>query len=166
MTTTTKPIALDWNESGKLAKCEKVIRDGLDAFTAVGEAMATIRDERLYRASHKTFEAYLREKWDISARYAEFQMSAAETVARIKNANHGSYSRDDAPKTPLPVNERQARPLAKLPANEQADAWTEAVATSPNGKVTAAHVERVVEQRIAKPAAVERDEFDESDIPF
>ena len=43
-----------------------------------------------------------------------------------------------------PSTERQARPLASLPASVQAEAWQRAVDTAPYGKVTARHVESVV----------------------
>src|SRR5690606_26347192 len=47
---------------------------------------------------------------------------------------------------PKPANERQARPLTKLPPEQQREAWEEAVATAPDGRVTAAHVERTVKR--------------------
>ena len=46
----------------------------------------------------------------------------------------------------LPSNERQVRPLTKLPKPQQREVWQEAVATAPNGKVTAAHVQRTVDE--------------------
>jgi hypothetical protein len=46
----------------------------------------------------------------------------------------------------LPANERQVRPLTALPSQEQPQAWAKAVSTAPNGKVTAFHVARVVEE--------------------
>ena len=46
----------------------------------------------------------------------------------------------------LPATESQARPLTRLEPEEQIAAWQEAVETEPNGKVTAAHVERVVQE--------------------
>ena len=49
-----------------------------------------------------------------------------------------------------PESERQARPLAKLPAEEQPAAWKEAVETAPEGKVTAKHVEAVVAKRTSR----------------
>src|SRR5690606_19939253 len=48
--------------------------------------------------------------------------------------------------TMVPANERQARPLVGLPPEQQQEAWEEAVATAPDGRVTAAHVERTVER--------------------
>jgi hypothetical protein len=53
----------------------------------------------------------------------------------------------------LPANEAQARPLTGLAPDEQCEAWTEAVATAPKGRVTGKHVERVVAKRKPKPKA-------------
>lgn len=48
--------------------------------------------------------------------------------------------------TLLPVTESQARPLARLEPDEQRVVWQQAVDTAPAGKVTAAHVQRTVEE--------------------
>jgi hypothetical protein len=54
------------DESQRLAELEAVVERGLTTFIEVGEALREIRDARLYKASHGTFEAYLRERWAIS----------------------------------------------------------------------------------------------------
>ena len=41
-------------------------------------------------------------------------------------------------------------PLTKLAPEQQAEVWQEAVETAPDGKVTAAHVTRVVEKTVAE----------------
>jgi uncharacterized Zn finger protein len=41
--------------------------------------------------------------------------------------------------------QRQTRPLTSLPPDQQRDVWEEVVRTAPDGKVTAKHVEKVVE---------------------
>jgi hypothetical protein len=50
----------------------------------------------------------------------------------------------------FPLSERQVRPLVALPSQEQPRAWAQAVATAPNGKLTAFHVARVVEEHQKK----------------
>ena len=45
-------------EVARLAELELVIERGQKAFVAVGNALAEIRDQRLYRETHATFEAY------------------------------------------------------------------------------------------------------------
>ena len=57
-------------EKTKLAECEKVIERGRIIFQEVGSALLEIRDSRLYRESHKTFEDYCQEKWSMSKTHA------------------------------------------------------------------------------------------------
>jgi ParB family chromosome partitioning protein len=45
----------------------------------------------------------------------------------------------------LPVSERVARPLTRLEPEEQPIVWQRAVDSAPNGKITAAHVQSVVD---------------------
>lgn len=49
-----------------LATCEVALDNLRMAFWAAGKALQTIRDARLYRDSHPTFEAYLADRWDMS----------------------------------------------------------------------------------------------------
>lgn len=54
----------------------------------------------------------------------------------------------------IPIPERQLRPLAALPADLQREVWQQAVDTAPNGKVTAAHVQIVVNEYTRPPEHV------------
>ncbi|MEO7037287.1 MAG: hypothetical protein ABI548_25260 [Polyangiaceae bacterium] len=87
--------------------------------------MARIRDDELYKATHKTFEAYCVEKWDMSRSYVSRVIGASEVVANWQHS-----------KLPPPSNEAQARALAKLAPKDQPKAWAEAVKTAPDGVVT------------------------------
>jgi hypothetical protein len=49
-----------------------------------------------------------------------------------------------------PIRESQLRPLAPLPPDLQREVWREAVDTAPNDKITAAHVQAVVD-RMTQP---------------
>lgn len=126
---------LDLREVAALAECEAVIDRGLRQFYEVGAALVTIRDARLYRATHATFEDYCHERWGLGRRTAYQLIDAAGVVESVR---HGAQI--------LPANERQARPLIKVPAEERPEVWAEAVETAPAGRVTAAHVAAVVEQ--------------------
>ena len=44
------------------------------------------------------------------------------------------------------IPERQLRPLSRLEPAQQREAWQQAVATAPDGKVTAAHVSKIVRE--------------------
>lgn len=132
-------ITLD--ESSDFIRLEKVIKHGLDTFVEVGNALAEIRDRRLYRCEYKTFDAYCREKWNIGRTYAHRIMAAAETVEMLPMGNK-------------PTSERQARPLTKIPAEKRVEAWQRAVERADGGQPTAADVEAVVEEVVVVPATV------------
>ena len=55
--------ALELAESKRLIALESVISKGQKTFVEVGEALAEIRDSKLYRSDHKTFEDYCQSKW-------------------------------------------------------------------------------------------------------
>lgn len=93
--------ALTGTEARRLRVCEQTIERGLAEFVEVGEALAEVRDSRLYRESFTTFEAYCRDRWNLS------------------HANAGRYIREAAASRAvspigLTANEAQARELAPL----------------------------------------------------
>ena len=124
-------------ERAKLENLEEVIQVGLRSFVDVGRALTEIRDGRLYRNSHETFEDYCKDRWGISKSYATQVIKAAKVVVNL----------DSVAIATKPANEAQARPLTSLPDAEQPAAWQEAMETAPNGKVTAKHVASVVQRR-------------------
>lgn len=92
-------------EQDNLRECETVIERGLATFVEVGTALARIRDGRLYRATHATFEDYCRERWGFSRNYANKQIAAAETVRAVE--------REMGTNVPI-ANEGQARAIAPI----------------------------------------------------
>ena len=63
-----------------LNKLEAIVRRGLDSDLEVGKALAEINDTWLYRATHQTFEGYLRDRWGINAERAEQLIQAAVDI--------------------------------------------------------------------------------------
>jgi hypothetical protein len=133
--------ALSTIERAKLENFETIIEDGLQTCFDVGRALLAIRDEKLYRLSHKTFEEYCGERWNLKRQRAYELISASEIEARLSEIS------DTKPK------ESHTAELKKLPPAEQPAAWQEAVEES-NGKPTAKHVEAAVNKRLGKTAAV------------
>lgn len=133
-------------EVQRLEVLESVIDAGMQTFVHVGNALLEIRDSRLYRTSHGTFEDYCRERWQMSRPRAYQLIEAAEVVGNL------STIVDIAPTT-----ESQARPLTVLQPEAQREVWQRAVETAPNGKVTAAHVQATVNEyrsEVTMPVAV------------
>lgn len=131
------------SESTALAEHEAVIERGIKTFYEVGTALADIRNRKLYRADHGTFEDYCQQRWQMSRSYAYRMIDAAEVVESV------SPMGDIAPSS-----ERQARELARVPESDRAAVWAETVERT-DGKPTAAAVRETYEQRVPpkpKPA--------------
>ena len=125
-------------ETRALTRLETIVASGLKTFVEVGEALAEIRNLKLYRNEYETFDAYLETKWKVSRSWACRQIQAAETVKLLPTGNK-------------PTTERQARPLTNLPAGDRAAAWGDAVKASLTGTPTAKAVEAAVNKRTGKP---------------
>lgn len=136
--------ALTTRETKALARCEQTIHRGLSTFCDVGRALLEIRDGRLYRDSHATFEAYCSERWEFSRQRAYQLIGAAQTVDAMS-------TRVDTP----PTTERQIRPLLTVPEDQRADVWCEVVETAPveDGRpvITTKHVEETVQRWRGEP---------------
>ena len=131
--------AITFEESQRLVVLEKTIASGMQTFIEVGEALAEIRDSKLYKIEHDTFEDYCQKKWQMTARRAQQLVSAAEVVADCSKIG-----------TIVPKTESQARPLTSIPREQRAEVFAEASATSATGKPTAREVQVVVEKRKRK----------------
>lgn len=129
-------LTLTQSEVARLAACESVIEKGLQTFYEVGSALAEIRDSKLYRMEHETFEQYCQDRWSISRPRAYQLITASEVLGNLSTT------------VDKPMTERQARELAPLKGQPelQRQVWQQVVETAPEGKVTAAHVREVVEK--------------------
>ena len=127
------------HEQTDLERAEAVIERGLQTFVEVGLALATIRDSRLYRQTHGTFEDYCRERWDFSKRHVNRLIQGAGAVAEIEDGTNWSH-----PQTPQ--NEAQAREVARAPEGERAKVWAEAQRRSGSEQPPARVSRKVVEE--------------------
>ncbi|MGC1214122.1 MAG: DUF4326 domain-containing protein [Micromonospora sp.] len=134
-----------------LADCEQRIERGLKTFVEVGTSLATIRDNRLYRAEFGTFEDYCQDRWGFDRTRAQNFITAARTVLEISNTG-----------LPAPERESQARELARVPEPERADIWRETVERT-DGKPTAAAIRETYE-RTQTPAITPEPEPDGTDV--
>lgn len=111
------------------------------AFIELGQVLLFIRDRRLYREEHGTFEEFVRAELGYGRAHCYRLISAAQVIALL------------SPKGDiLPCTERQMRPLYGLMPEEILAVWEEAVARSGNGPVKP----RVIEEaaaRFRKPRA-------------
>jgi hypothetical protein len=157
-------ISID--ESRRLMELERRIQRGLDTFMEVGEALLEIRESRLYRIEHGTFEEYCRTKWGMSKSRATQLVTAAAVVDCIeKNIATGSSNPlstivDKGQERIKPKTESQARPLTKLPPEAQPVAWERAVDLADGKQPTAKLVEQVVAGMLAPEVVEEISEED------
>lgn len=135
-------VTLGTPELAYKQELEMIIESGLKTFVEVGNALSEIRDNLLYRVDHDTFEDYCVDKWEMKKSYAHYLIKSADIAKNLSTIVDKSENNHN-----LPTNEAQVRPLTKLKPEEQKEVWKEAVETAPNGKVTAKHVEKVIEAR-------------------
>jgi hypothetical protein len=125
----------------RLGDLEEVIERGLTTFVEVGNAIREIRDSKLYKEAHDTFEAYCLERWGWSRAKGYQMIEAATTVQAMSTVVD----------TPIP-NERVARELAPLKGDPETmnRVWVDVVeeARQTGEDVTAEKVRaRVQEQK-------------------
>ena len=120
----------------ELERCESIILAGSDAFVAVGDALGRIRDSRLYRETHATFESYCQEVWGWGRRYVNLTIQSSTVVRDLP----------DGLGTIVP-NQAAARELAKLEPEKRAEVLKAAAA---DGAPTARAIKAA-----AKPAPSE-----------
>jgi hypothetical protein len=122
---------LNIEESHELERCEVVIKQGLNTFIEVGEALFIIRDKRLYQREFKTFEDYCQQKWSMPRQHVNRMISGYKIVNHLEPI--GSI---------LPESESQIRPLTSLEPEIQKEVWKEVVKTH-GENITAAKVQSV-----------------------
>ncbi|MHC0068592.1 hypothetical protein ACWATR_37980 [Nostoc sp. UIC 10890] len=116
------------------------------AFFEAGKALAELRDRRLYRSTHKTFEEYCRDRFGHSRRQSYLLMDAAVVFDNL-------LEKCDPLDHILPTNERQVRPMTKLEPQEQQEVWVKAVEQA-GGKVPPARIVKNVVQQIMERTQV------------
>ena len=137
-------LTLTTTEASQLQAQEKIIERGLKTFSEVGNALAAIRDARLYRADFGTFEEYCQTRWNMGKAYAFRLIVSAEVSGNLSPI--GDI---------LPATESQARPLARLAPEAQREVWQDVVNNAPKDddgkpKITAKLVAEAVANKEAR----------------
>ncbi|MCG6138747.1 MAG: hypothetical protein MET45_29830 [Nostoc sp. LLA-1] len=127
------------------------------AFYEAGKALMELRDRRLYRSTHKTFEEYCRDRFGYTHRHVNYLIAGSLVVDNIMgtNASQNEISNEMGTNGSqiLPTNERQVRPLTKLEPQQQQEVWQQAVEEA-GGKVPSGRVVKDVVQRIMEKTKV------------
>jgi hypothetical protein len=118
------------------AELETIVRAGLDEFLRVGNALATLRNKRLFRTEFASFEGYVRAKFGLARSSADSLIRSAQTAEVLLEAG-----------IELPPNTTATlmKPIATLPGDELKIAcWQFAESLAPARGVTEPLVSRLV----------------------
>ncbi len=146
-----RPVAVEMAAEGleELSTEEAQLRTQLErevsqSFYRAGLALRKLRDSRLYRSTHRTFEQYGREILGFSVMRLYQLIGASEVYENLKNINNLFT---------LPSNEAQCRPLAQLNATEQVEVWQAAVDEA-KGKAPPARLVKLLVLKLKERSAV------------
>ena len=120
------------------------------AFYEAGSALRLLRDKRLYRSTHRTFESYCQERFGYTRRRPYQLIEAAIVFENLCTIGTQSSELDDSSpinRKILPTNERQVRDLIKLSPTVQREVWHQAVVAA-DGKVPTSHVVKGIVERL------------------
>lgn len=120
------------------------------AFFEAGKALAQLRDRRLYRSTHKTFEEYCKDRFGYTRIAASYKIAAATVMDNLlTNGLQNSETSQESLQI-FPTNERQVRPLVMLEPQAQREAWQRAVEEAggkvPSGRIVKDVVQRIIER--------------------
>lgn len=133
-TKTKKKSDLTAPESKRLEQCESIIRVGKQTFMEVGTALYEIRESKLYRASHKTFEAYTEETWGWGASRARQIINAVQIQKSVTRVTL--------------LDSQAARELGKVPAAKRQEVAEKAAI---NGHASAPKIKEVAAETMEAP---------------
>jgi hypothetical protein len=124
-------------------RAEAVVMRGLKAAEAVreaGKALHTLKVRDLWRDTHDSWQQYVEQRFQITARrahqlveFAQFSDAVAEAIGTTGTA--------------VQLTERALRPLADVPPEQVGEAIAEAVAASGGGEPTPAAIRKAASKR-------------------
>lgn len=139
--------ALNSSEQEQLNLCETIIEKGYNTFIEVGNALYDIRNNKLYREKHSTFEEYCKQKWQIKRQRAYELMDAASIVNTLSEIS--DKKSDEFKVSPyINIRESHAVALGKVPEEMRNLVWQKVVNNQKeNGKtITAKSIKYIYSQ--------------------
>ncbi len=120
------------------------------AFYQAGIALKELRDRRLYRSTHKTFEKYCQDRFGFTRSHPYRLIDAAIVIDNlVQMSPNGRQNNSESERLGgiLPTNERQCRPLSKLEPEKQREVWQQAIELNggrvPSGKIVSELVSQI-----------------------
>ncbi|MBH8575352.1 hypothetical protein I8752_20515 [Nostocaceae cyanobacterium CENA369] len=120
------------------------------AFYEAGKALTELRDRRLYRSTHRTFEEYCRDRFGFTRMAAALKIASVKVIDNLStNGLQNAPSTEDGLQI-LPTNERQVRPMTNLEPQQQREVWQQAVNKAggkiPSGRIVQDIVDKIRER--------------------
>lgn len=106
MSSTDPQDYLTNSEVAHLHRLEVIVQRGLRADVEIGRALAEIRDGKLHRDTHRSFVAYLRERWGVSIELhdlADDDLVVVEMRITLRKQDGAAALESQATLDPLPV---------------------------------------------------------------
>lgn len=110
---------LSQDEIDARERCLAVMDKHFLSWAEFGFAVREFRDRKLYRLTHPTLEAFLKERYDIGRSTAYQYINGVEVLENVRNA--------DIRFPLLPEKEALVRPLTKLEPDDQPRGWQLAI---------------------------------------
>ena len=107
-----------------------------NAFYISGMALAQLKEERLYRNTHLSFDEFCQDVFGYGSDYAYLKIAAAKVYQNLLD-----YPPTNGRQPILPTRQRQLRPIvkAKLEADAQVEVWHNAIALA-NSKIPSSSI--------------------------
>lgn len=110
-------------------------------FHEAGTALRELRDRRLYRSTHQTFEEYCRDRFEMTRAAAYYLIDAATVMDNLLLKCQQIVDI-------FPTKESHCREVGKLEPDKQPDAWIELVKRTGGKKVPPARTIREIVQEV------------------
>ena len=115
---------------------------GIDAWRLVGERLFELRENRLYRATHKTFEAFVRDAWGWSRSHAIRALSAPAVAVEYEKRIGKCLQMET--KIPQFTNEFSTRPMREVSSEKMDEVSAYLAEHVTDGRIT----EKVAKQAV------------------
>ncbi|WP_199755809.1 hypothetical protein [Chroococcidiopsis cubana] len=124
----------------------------MEAYYGWGQALAEIRDRKLFRSTHRTFEDYCQKKYGFTRRHADYLIKFPPLMDNLMRTDCSQNQPDKNSiqifANILPINMAQARHLFSLNPEQQRQVWKKVVeeAKASSKDITADFIKDIVKQ--------------------
>lgn len=133
--------------------CIERVMHSLNSLKAAAEALHELREDRLYRETHRTFEAFCRDTFGLTRRTVNRKIAAAGVLRLLESEKHKNGT-SDVPF--LPNTEAQVMELAPMASGQQTAAWKSCIERAGGKQPTLRQVRAVVSETLCRAPNAEK----------